>query len=124
MSRPEAIRLGPFIGGLNTASDSSVVLDSEVVVCDNMELDIDGSLISRPPIHETVSLDTWTQRIKIIGRGVFPEGSYLIGSNVDGTYSFNGTVWTLIKAGLVSDVALQYQNQMYIIQRPNTATKG
>lgn len=124
MSRPEAVRLGPFISGLNTASDPSVVLDSEVIVCDNMELDIDGSLISRPPIRETVSLGSWSERIKIIGRGIFPEGNYLIGSNTDGTYSFNGTTWTLIKAGLYSEVALQYQDQMYIIQKPNTSTKG
>ena len=48
MARAEALRLGPFVGGINTASDATAVADSELVDCVNFELDIDGSLVGRP----------------------------------------------------------------------------
>ncbi len=125
MARAEALRLGPFVGGLNTASDPTAVADSELVVCNNFELDIDGSLVSRPPIVETTNLSaTWTERIVIIGRGSFPGGDYLIGSNTNGTFHFNGTTWTLISAALKSRVALQYNDNMYIVPLPGTGANG
>jgi len=46
----EAIQVGPFVGGLNTFSDETAIADNELVVCNNFELDLDGSLLSRPPI--------------------------------------------------------------------------
>lgn len=125
MARAEALRLGPFVGGLNTASDPTAVADSELVVCNNFELDIDGSLVSRPPIVETVNLSaTWTERIVIIGRGSFPGGDYLIGSNTNGVFSFDGSTWTLISAPLKSKVALQYNDNMYIVPQPGAGAVG
>ena len=121
MARAEALRLGPFVGGLNTASDPTAVADSELVVCNNLELDIDGSLVSRPPIVETVHRGSWTERIVIIGRGTFAGSNYLIGSNADGTFAFDGTTWTFIKASLQSDVALQYGGYMWIVPKPGTS---
>lgn len=125
MTRPDAIRLGPFVGGLNTASDPTALDDTELVECINMELDIDGSLVSRPPIKETASLGgTWTERIKIIGRGSFPEGNYLIGSNANGTYAFDGTTWTVVRNLLHSEIALQYFGFMWVIPKPGIAASG
>lgn len=125
MSRAEALRLGPFEGGLNTASDPTAVADSELVDCVNFELDIDGSLVSRPPIFETVNMSaTWTERIVIIGRAVLAGGNYLIGSNATGTYAFDGTIWTTILADLESRVALQYRDNVYIVPAPGCAVDG
>lgn len=125
MARAEALRLGPFVGGLNTASDPTAVADSEMVDCINFELDIDGSLVCRPPIVETTNLSaSWTERIVIIGRAVFAGGNYIIGSNSDGVYSFDGTTWTLIKAGLESRVALQFNDNVWIVPVPACAVDG
>lgn len=125
MPRAEALRLGPFVGGMNIASDPTAVADSELVSCLNFELDIDGSLISRPPIVETTGNSaTWTERIVIIGRGVFPEGNYIIGSNANGTYAFNGTTWTTISSSLNSHVALQYQDFVWIPPSPTSTGDG
>jgi hypothetical protein len=125
MARAEALRLGPFVGGLNIASDPTAVADSELVVCNNFELDIDGSLIARPPIVETVNLSaTWTERINIIGRGSFSGGDYLIGSNTNGTFAFDGNAWTTISASLKSRVALQYNDKMYIVPQPGNGAQG
>jgi hypothetical protein len=122
MARAEALRLGPFVGGLNLASDPTAVADSELVACTNFELDIDGSLVSRPPIKETVNMSgTWTGRIVIIGRGSFSGGDYLIGSNGNGTYAFDGTNWTTIQANLKSSVAVQYGGYVWIVPQPGTS---
>jgi hypothetical protein len=126
MARGEALRFGPFIGGLNTGSDPTAVADSELVDCNNFELDIDGSLIGRPPIMEAANLSTsWTKRIVIIGNATFATGaSYIIGSNSDGTYAFDGTTWTVILAGLESRVSLQYNDNVYIIPAPTSGVSG
>lgn len=124
MARAEALRLGPFVGGMNTASDPTAVADSELVDCTNMELDIDGSLVSRPPIVETTTPGGLTQRITVIGRGSFPEGNYLIASNSAGVYKFDGTSWTNLKIGLQSEVALQFFNFIWIVPKSGTGGVG
>lgn len=121
MARAEALRLGPFVGGLNTASDPTAVADSELVDCVNFELDVDGSLVSRPPIVETVKKASWTQRVNIIGRGTFSGSNYLIASNESGTYAFDGTTWTTIQTNLQSEVAVQFFGFMWIVPKPGTS---
>lgn len=122
LSRAEPLKLGPFIGGLNSVSDPASIQDEELAQCINFELDLDGSLMSRPPIVETANLSgTWTQSIKIIGRASFAGGlNYVIGSNVNGTYAFDGTTWTTIRTNLQSSVALQFQNNVWIVPKPGT----
>lgn len=115
MGQSQAIRLGPFTGGINTASDPTAVADSELVDCVNFELDIDASLVSRPPIVETVNNSAaWTERIVMIGRANLAGVEYVIGSNVDGTYAFDGSTWTLIKSQLQARIALQFQDFVFI----------
>ena len=54
MASPKrAVQLGPFMKGLNTFSDPSAVPDDGLAELLNMELDLDGSLVSRPPFHDT-----------------------------------------------------------------------
>jgi len=125
MTRPQPLKLGPFTGGMNIASDPASLADGELVDCVNYELDLDGSLVSRPGISETVDNSaTWTKRIVMIGRAVLAGGTYVIGSNSDGTYAFNGTTWTTIKAGLQSRIALQYGDNVYIIATAGSAQDG
>jgi hypothetical protein len=122
MARGEAIRFGPFVGGLNTGSDPAAVADAELVDCVNFELDIDGSLVQRPPIVEIENEDH--DNITFIGNGIIDDVSYIIGSNDEGTYAFDGTTWVLIKAGLESKVALQYRNLFYIVGIEASAQNG
>jgi hypothetical protein len=122
MARGEALRLGPFVGGLNTASDPTAIADTELVECINWELDIDGSLISRPSITETVS--GGQNNMTIIGCGTFPGGNYLIGSSANGVYAFNGISWTTITTTIRSYVALQYGGFVWIVPAPGSASPG
>lgn len=122
MARGEALRFGPFVGGLNVASDPSAVADAELVDCVNFELDIDGSMVQRPPIVEIAN--PAHNNMTFIGSAIISGTSYIIGSCSDGTYAFDGVNWITIKAGLVSKVALQYRNLVYIVATHASAQGG
>ena len=120
----DILTLGPFVGGINTSTDASAVSNTDLVDCVNFDLDLDGSLVRRPPILET-AVAGWTERIVIVGRALIAGVSYLIGSNADGTYySTNGTAWTLILANLKSKIALQYNNRVYVVATADSSVNG
>jgi hypothetical protein len=94
------IQVGPFVGGLNTFSDPTAIADNELTVCENFELDLDGSLKSRPPIQNlgiNFPLDS-SGNVQFLGNYYTNTGqSYLIASDGNSsTYYFNGTTWLLI----------------------------
>lgn len=124
-SRAEALRIGPFPDGLNTAVDQSAIADTELAECDNFEVDLDGTLVGRPAIEEADIVGT--TNLQIIGRGLFPGGqSFLFASKVnnissdDGVYVFDGNAWSLIDGSLVSSVAVQYGGFVWIVPKPGT----
>lgn len=120
----QPLRLGPFIGGLNTASDPTAIGDAELATCSNFELDIDGSLVSRPPITELLGHSGWTERIVMLTEAVFSGTHYLIGSNTNGVYQYTGGVWTLITNTIQAAVAIQYANFVYLVAKPGSANPG
>jgi hypothetical protein len=123
MARADALRLGPFVGGLNSGSDPTAVADSELVDMINFELDIDGSLVQRPPIVSAPN-SGGTTNMTIIGSAIISNVSYLVGCDGTGVWVFDGTTWTLAKSGLESRVALQYRNKIYIVATPGSSTGG
>lgn len=42
-------KIGPYAGGINNYSDISAIADNEMTDCVNFDIDLDGSLKSRPP---------------------------------------------------------------------------
>jgi len=112
------IQVGPFIGGLNTFSDPTAIADNELTVCQNFELDLDGSLKSRPPIENlgvNFPLDT-TGNINILGYFYTATGtSYLLASDgKNSTYSFDGNTWTLITATMSGAAMVQFDDKAWI----------
>lgn len=86
----------------------------------NFELDLDGALISRPPIQTTTDMSaTWTERIVLLGVGVFAASSYLIGSNANGIFVFNGGAWSTITTTTQATAMVQYNDFIYFIAAPN-----
>lgn len=124
MSGGQPLRLGPFTGGLNTASDPTAIADSELVELTNFELDIDGSLISRTPAQEMQGHINWTERIICIGEGIFSSTHYLFGSNSSGVYHFLNGVWTLITNTFQASVAIQYADKVYLVPKPGSGSGG
>jgi hypothetical protein len=43
------LKIGPYAGGINRYSDVSAIADNEMADCVNFDIDLDGSLKSRPP---------------------------------------------------------------------------
>jgi hypothetical protein len=123
----QPLRLGPFVGGLNTASDPTAIADAELAKATNFELDIDGSLISRCALAEVDGHTSWTERIICICEAIFSGTYYLIGSNSTGVYyrqSGAGQAWTLITNTFQSMAAVQYAGSVYIVAIPGSANPG
>ena len=123
-----AIVLGPFTGGLNTASDPAAVQDADLTIFQNMELDLDGGLVSRPPILDTGGTFPITGEgsIKVLGFFTSTTGTnYLIASDgVSSTYYYSGTAWVLITNALSANAMCQFRDKAWLIAAPNTTQNG
>lgn len=125
----DAVRLGPFVGGLNTASDPSSIEDTEVALLTNFDLDLDGSLVSRPPITKASSaqIPGTNASIKPLGFYVADDDTkYLIASNnVDASYAYNiaTNVWTEI-SDRVFTAMVQHDSKAFLITSPSDSKSG
>lgn len=123
-SSGQPLRLGPFLGGLNTGSDPTAIADAELATSQNMELDIDGSLISRPPFKEIAGPGGITERFICLCDAVFSGVHYLIVSNSNGVYYYSGGSWGTITTTIQSYCAVQYADRVYIVAKPGSANPG
>lgn len=125
MGKTEVLRLGPFSGGLNTGSDPALIADNELIDCLNYELDVDGSLVSRPAIQVVVQ-GPINQRLLIIGGVVFSNIQYLFASSNAKTYvsSNNGTTWTELAPGGISRECRTMEVYNNTVWLPTTPTSG
>lgn len=121
MSRPQPVRYGPFIGGINIASDPSTIDDNELVDCVNMSLDLDGSLLARPPIAEltTVANLSTKQETAYIGNAQLNNKNYVfyyeqneLGAAT--TYAYDGTTAVAIASYRFS-AALQFNDLVFFL---------
>jgi hypothetical protein len=123
-STGQDLRLGPFIGGLNTLSDPSAIADAELADCVNLELDIDGSLVCRPPIQEVLTNTSFAERILLLGVAQISGNTYLIGSNSGGVYYWISNAWTLITNTFQATCMVQYADKAWLIAKPGSANPG
>jgi hypothetical protein len=128
MAGPEVLRLGPFSGGLNIGSDPVVVADNELTACLNLELDIDGALVSRPAIQVTFQGAT-NERLLIFGSVVFSGTLYLFATRNGGTFvsSNAGSSWTALNPGGLSRECKTmevYNNTVWLPATPTSANGG
>lgn len=116
-------KLGPFIGGLNLASDPSAIEEIELVECTNFELDLDGSLRQRPPF---VALADVKINALAIGNAVLDGVSYIMFSDTDGVtlYNVEDSSRVTMHATVTSRVALQYRNLIYVVATADSASNG
>jgi hypothetical protein len=115
----ESIQIGPFTGGLNTFSDETSIADTELVVCENFELDLDGSLVSRPPfVYRGINLPLGaTGNANILGYYYGPGNvPYLLASDgLSKTYYFDGTAWVLITNTIAATAMAQFDNKAWLV---------
>lgn len=119
------LRLGPFKGGLNNASDPSAIDDTELVICDNFEFDVDGALTSRPPIVDLLTGPVGGQTVDLLGYYVDATGTpYLIGSTDNAVFYFGSGTWVTITTGFRASAMVQYKGLAWIIAQPGSANPG
>lgn len=122
------IQVGPFIGGLNTFSDDTSVADNELPVCENFELDLDGSLKSRPSFRDLgvyFPLGS-TGNINVLGYYYAPDGtpSLLASDGLTRTYRFDGTAWVLITDTFAATAMAQFDGKAYMTAPQSSANPG
>jgi hypothetical protein len=124
----QVLRLGPFTGGLNLSSDPVVLENEELIECINLELDIDGSLVSRPAIqiHDEGATDA---RFLIFGTAHFSGTDYLFGTQNGKTYvsSNEGILWTELAPGALSRECVTmeiYNSKVWLPATPGSANGG
>lgn len=124
----EAVPVGPWVGGLNTYSDDTAVADNEAVEILNMELDLDGSLRSRPPIVD----DGVTMPLGVSGNisilGYYYAGGqvpYLIASDgLSTTYYFDGTSWHVLTTTFAASAMVQFDSKAWMLAPIGSANPG
>lgn len=115
-------KIGPFNGGLNTYSAVTAVEDTQVVDIVNFDIDLDGSLLSRPPIVQKATQPT---TIRPLGYFKDANGShYLIGAGAGSTYQFDGTTWTVITATIEATTFIPYDNKAWLVAPKSSANAG
>lgn len=124
----ESVSIGPWIGGLNTYSDDTSVADNEAVLIENFELDLDGSLVSRPPIVDLVvdfPLGV-SGNMQLLGYFYAPGGvPYLLASDgLSSTYYFTGTNWVLVTNTIAASAMAQFDNKAWLLAPVGAANPG
>lgn len=129
MASPKrAMQLGPFNKGLNTFSDPSAVPDDGLAELLNMELDLDGSLVARPPFHDVgtdMPLDV-TGNLTLLGFYYTPQGAeYLIASDgASSTYYLSGGAWVLLTNTFAATAMTQFDDKAWLLASVGSANPG
>ena len=129
MASPKrAMQLGPFMKGLNTFSDPSAVPDDGLAELLNMELDLDGSLVSRPPFHDTgINMPLGVSgNMVILGFYYTPLGAeYLIASNgLSSTYYLSGGAWVLLTNTFSATAMTQFDDKAWLLAPVGSVNPG
>ena len=124
------LKVGPFTGGLNTYSDTTAVGDNEAVELLNFDIDLDGSLVTRPAIAKEIATPTGaTNPLKLLGYYTNINGNqYLIASTIlgttPGTYAYFNGVWITITTTFAAAAMQQYANKAWLIAPPGIVNPG
>jgi hypothetical protein len=112
----EPVRLGPFTGGINTLSDPTSLADVEMVDCVNFELDLDGSLLSRPPITIHDSNAVANAKVMHLGFALIAGVTYhIVSAGSTTAWSTDGTNWTDITTSYAAAAMVQYADKVWLI---------
>lgn len=129
----QLIPVGPFTGGLNTFSDPSTLLQNELAVAQNVELDFDGSIKSRPPFtDEGINFPLGsTGNINLLGYYYDSSGTaYLIANNgLDNTYYFTGSTWASVFGSggtgkFAASAITQYDGKLWMVAPIGSSNPG
>lgn len=102
------LAIGPFAGGINTYSDPAQIADNELTDCRNFDVNLDGSLKSRPPWSLLVS-----RTVVSLDSGADPPDSSQL---IIGTGSYEGDRYIIINS---NHSGTGYASYIYFVDGPN-----
>lgn len=121
------VSIGPLTGGLNNYSDVSAVGDTEAVRIENFDVDLDGTLVSRPAIlyrETTGSIGTITG---FLGIFTYTDGvSYIINRTGTGVQAINLNTFVRTNITTSNDMnaAVFYKNNVWLIPASSGSSGG
>lgn len=121
----EPLRLGPFVSGINHLSDPTALQDTELADAVNLDLDLDGSYIARPPFYDVADPSSGDD-FRILGWYVTDAHVRLIAYTSTSLWSYETGAWTAIvgTGGVKATCMVQYDNKAYVIATPDSANDG
>lgn len=132
-SKAQPIRVGPFTGGLNTYSDPSTIGDEECAYVNNFDVDITGSLLSRPPMTRMANSGFFDQRL--LGSYTSAAGTaFILMTSITATnnqvvaYNITANTYAVIGTGLLAAFKIssmvQWQGKCWFVQDPGVSGTG
>ena len=123
------VRIGGFAGGLNTYSDPTAVGDNECTDIQNFDVDLDGSLISRPPfaVKDAAGVLSGTGLYRVLGWYSNNSIDHLIvASDTDGaTYARTESGgWQTVTATIAGTSMVQFNGEAYITSAVGATNNG
>lgn len=119
------VKIGPFLGGLNTLNEPTTIADTECAELFNFDVDLDGSIVSRPPISTITSVTVGGTQY--LGTFTTATGTvyfiYQTGTSCR-AYDVAGNAWTTINNNILVNNCVQYQNKLWLIADITSATNG
>lgn len=120
----QPVKIGPFVGGMNTYSGPTSIADTEAVELLNVDIDLDGTVVSRPPLAATSTGVSGSGHIIGVYRST-TDIVYMIYAFAAEAKAFNTSdgVFTTIAAGDFT-ASVQYNDFLWLIKRPSGVTQG
>ena len=121
------VKIGPFLNGLNTFSEPTAVTDTECTELTNFDIDLDGSIVSRPSTgilpssagNGPIILGFYTSTANIV---------YVIitdnANNIKAYDLSSGAALFTIVTGVKCRTVAQYANKLWIVATPDSASPG
>jgi len=136
VARFAPVKLGPFSGGMRNSSGlGENIADNEVYDLTNLEVDLDGSLVNRPAISDLTL--NWTtagsvapspiQNLRVVGTYKPNDGRKFLVVSVTGTVRLinaSSGIAEAITATVPIVCCIQYNNKLWLIPQPGSASNG
>ena len=122
----QPVKIGPFVGGMNTYSGPTVIADNEAVLLQNLDVDLDGSLLARPGVVMSAAPATGAVS-HVLGTFRAKTGEvYIITSWGASVRAFNTatSAWSTISATGDYTACVQYADSLWLVRKPSGVTQG
>lgn len=130
MGAGSPVKIGPFTGGLNTYSEPPSIGDDEVVELYNFDIDLDGSVVNRPPVTLTAPGSGGVGGLTYLCTYVATNDAVIfiysrMAPNL-GVVAYNTqtNTWSVVIAGIKCNTAVQYAGKVWVAATLSSAVPG